>query len=156
MLGDRERFLKAGMDGHLIKPFSADELYAVVESELVNQRSDQSTNANANENELIDREKALAATGGDEALAKVIFETCMEETPNIIDQAKQAIAESDFTTARRSGHSMRSSFGAIGATHAAEASRALEHLKSNDARQFTEAVAKIEKAFEEIRRIADQ
>ena len=156
MLGDRERFLKAGMDGHLIKPFSADELYAVVESELVNQRSDQSTNANANENELIDREKALAATGGDEALAKVIFETCMEETPSIIDQAKQAIAESDFTTARRSGHSMRSSFGAIGATHAAEASRALEHLKSNDARQFTEAVAKIEKAFDEIRRIADQ
>jgi CheY-like chemotaxis protein len=30
MQGDRERFLAAGMDGYLAKPFSADELYATI------------------------------------------------------------------------------------------------------------------------------
>ena len=154
MLGDRERFLKAGMDAHLIKPFSADELYAAVESGGLNQRRDQ--NSTLNESKLIDREKALAATGGDEALAKTIFKTCIEESPKIVTEAKQAIAESDFATARRCGHSLSSSFGAIGATRAAEASRALECLESVDASQFSEAVARIEKAFEEIRRSTNQ
>ena len=30
MIGDRERFLAAGMDGYLAKPFRAEELYAVL------------------------------------------------------------------------------------------------------------------------------
>ena len=154
MQGDRERFLKAGMDRHLVKPFTADELYAAVESHASNQqafknRSDQTPNQFYNA--VIDRKKALAATGGDEALAKVIFETCIEESPKIVGQAKQAIAESDFETAKRCGHSLRSSFGAIGATRAEKASGMLEALESTNANQFTEAVARIELAFEEIK-----
>jgi CheY-like chemotaxis protein len=30
MKGDRERFLAAGMDGYLAKPFSAEELYTAI------------------------------------------------------------------------------------------------------------------------------
>ena len=71
------------------------------------------------------------ATGGNEALAKIIFETCLEESPKILEEAKRAISQRDFATARRCGHSLKSSFGAIGATRAAEASEVLEFIESS-------------------------
>ena len=153
MSGDRERFLQAGMDGHLVKPFTPDELYAAVESSAATHESisNRSTKTSRPTQAcVIDREQALAATGGNEALAKVIFETCVEESPGILDEAKRAISAGDFATARRCGHSLKSSFGAIGAIRAAEVSQVLEFLESNDAQEFTKAVEQIQLAFEEV------
>ena len=158
MSGDRERFLNAGMDGHLVKPFTPDELYAAVESyaadpESISTGSKKPSPGPAQTLDCyIDRQKALEATGGNEALAKVIFETCIEESPKILDEAKQAISEGDFATARRCGHSLKSSFGAIGATRAAEASEVLEFLESTEAQEFTEAVEQIQLAFNDVSR----
>jgi CheY-like chemotaxis protein len=42
MIGDRERFLAAGIDAYLAKPFRAPELYAVLRQVAV-QRADSST-----------------------------------------------------------------------------------------------------------------
>lgn len=149
MLGDRERFLAAGMDSHLVKPFTAEQLYAVIEDQSAASVSTQREQPAGN-SPLIDHEQALAATGGNEELAMAIFETCMQESPAIIDEAKSAIERSDFKTAKRCGHSLRSSFGAIGANHAAEAAKALENLDSTKADDFRAAVAGIEKAFAEL------
>ena len=151
MLGDRERFLAAGMDKHLVKPFTAEQLYTVVEGKTEGVAAvTEAENPNSSNNPLIDREQALAATGGNEELAQTIFETCMEESPKIVDQAKQAIAKSDFETAKRCGHSLRSSFGSIGAKQAAEAAGVLEHLDSNSADEFRSAIVGIEKAFNDL------
>jgi signal transduction histidine kinase/CheY-like chemotaxis protein/HPt (histidine-containing phosphotransfer) domain-containing protein len=149
MAGDRERFLAAGMDGHLVKPFKPDELYAVVEGVASKSQNENSHNGLPN-HPVIDCEKALATTGGDENLARILYETCVEESPKIIDQAKIAIADSDFATARRCGHSLRSSFGAVGATEASTACEQLEFLESNNAADYSEAVQLIEQAFNKI------
>ncbi|QEG24517.1 ATP-binding protein [Mariniblastus fucicola] len=156
MSGDRERFLKAGMDGHLVKPFTPDELYAVVECQRRPHRKATTDNdRDRARRDVIDRDQALAATGGNVKLAEVLFETCMEESPKILEQAKQAIGQGDFVTTRRCGHSLRSSFGAIGATRAAAASEKLEFLESSDAEQYLNAVEEIELALGELERYAN-
>ena len=157
MSGDLERFLKAGMDGHLVKPFTPTELYAAVESaaatgdsiSTVSDNSARPTSDSAGA-QVIDRQKALVATGGNEALAKIIFETCLEESPKILEEAKRAISQRDFATARRCGHSLKSSFGAIGATRAAEASEVLEFIESSQEQEFTQAIEQIQLALEEV------
>ncbi len=152
MLGDRERFLAAGMDGHLVKPFKPNELYACVErvTEIPSKEPDNVPQKTSLKHPHIDREKALAATGGNEELVKILYETCVEESPKIVDQAKQAIAQADYTTARRCGHSLRSSFGSIGAVEAAKACETLEFLESTKAEDYSGAVELIEKAFSKI------
>ncbi len=158
MSGDRERFLAAGMDRHLVKPFKPSELYAAVErvaskpSKVPNKNSAQHKTSNNTfpNHSAIDREKALATTGGNENLAKVLYETCLEESPKIIAQAKKAIRDADFVTARRCGHSLRSSFGAVGAMEAATACKKLEFLDSTNAADYSEAVKLIEQAFSKV------
>ncbi len=153
MIGDHERFLKAGMDGHLIKPFTPDELYNAVESQSPTPQIETNTRMSESPLDLhpaIDREQALAATGGNMELAKVLFETCLEESPKIISEAKAAVEKNDFETARRCGHSLKSSFGVVGATKAADAAQILEFAKTEDADQYSRAVGEIEKAFEEL------
>ena len=152
MAGDRERFLKAGMDSHLVKPFTPDELYAMVERQTgsVDSTDLASCSTNSKTRDVIDRQKALEVTGGNEKLVKILFDTCIEESPKILVQAKEAIAERDFEAARRFGHSMRSSFGAIGATRAADASRVLEFLESDDAKLYEDAVEQIQRAYDQL------
>ena len=155
MSGDRERFLAAGMDKHLVKPFKPQALFAAVEevgSKPSEEGQENLINSNANANDsAIDREKALATVGGDEKLAKELYETCIEEFPKIISRAKQAIAESDFVTAKRCGHSLRSSFGSVGAMAAAKACEKLEFMDSSSSKEYSTAVELIEKKFNEVR-----
>ena len=83
MAGDRERFLKAGMDSHLVKPFTPDELYAMVERQTgsVDSTDLASCSTNSKTRDVIDRQKALEVTGGNEKLVKILFDTCIEESP---------------------------------------------------------------------------
>ncbi|MEM7454114.1 MAG: transporter substrate-binding domain-containing protein [Planctomycetota bacterium] len=176
MTGDRERFLAAGMDGHLVKPFKPDELFAVVEiqsaasdrnepernREMAGEQEDSTpeadkpagnkTGAQAQDTAsgVLDRDAALQATGGDVDLAKVLLETCIDEVPQILERARDAVARADFVTARRNGHSLKSSFGSVGALDASEKSKALEFCESESADEFNDAIGGIEQAFHQM------
>jgi len=157
MSGDRERFLEAGMNGHLVKPFTPAELYSIVESqdgssETPNVPENAAGDAESRNGSLIDRDIALAATGGNVQLAEELFKTCLEESPKILDEARAAIEKGDFDTARRCGHSLRSSFGTIGAMKAADASKALECLLSKNEEEFADAIGEIQVSFDDLSR----
>ena len=156
MSGDRERFLLAGMDAHLVKPFKPHELYTVVERQSVDASQLPAGNGEqANSlDRLIDRKAALEATGGDERLVEILFDTCIEETPAILEQARNSIQNGDFDSVRRNGHSMRTSFSVVGAKQAAEVSRSLEYCESEDAADYLRALGSVEAEFEAIRSAA--
>ncbi len=99
---------------------------------------------------VLDRESALETTAGDVELADLLLTTCIEDAPNIISSAKTAIAESDWGTARRSGHSLKSSFAAVGAMAASASSEKLEFEESDDAGSFSTAIASIEAAYDKL------
>lgn len=150
MSGDKERFLEAGMDGHLIKPFKPADLYAIVERESSGVETGEQEKPK-NEFALYDRDAALATTGGDEELADELLQMCMEQIPEMLKSAENSLIESDWKALRRSGHSMKSSLGTIGAMSAAEMARQLESIQEDDSNQFALAIGAIKKAFEEFK-----
>ena len=165
MTGDRERFLAAGMDSHLVKPFKPAELFAAVEQWGVEESAPRSpatsglatpANEGTAESEdapILDPAAALRVTGGDAELARVLRDTCLEESPQIIDSARAAIQRRDWDTARRNGHSLKTSFSAIGAIAAAESARtleSLESLESQDGREFEDALHLIQAAYQQL------
>ena len=151
MSGDHERFIEAGMDEHLSKPFKPDDLYAAVEKAARNPKV-MSEIVNSSELPVLDEAEAMATTGGDADLAKILRTTCLEETPKMLSEARSAIGGSDWATARRAGHSMKSSFGAIGAMAASASAKGLEFVDEDSAAAFETAIAAIEKEFQ---RLAD-
>ena len=112
-------------------------------------------NPNNNESEstnnlpVLDENAALETAGGDAELVALLQETCLREAPNIISQAKTAVSEQDWKTVRRSGHSLRSSFAAVGALAASSKSGEVEMVADDDANQFLSAIAAVETAFQQ-------
>ena len=94
---------------------------------------------------------ALEATGGDTDLADILMDTCLEESPKIIGEAREAISGDDLAAARRCGHSLKSSFGAVGAMKAAAASQNLEFLEGEDRDVFESAIEAVENAFQDLK-----
>ena len=149
MAGDHERFLEAGMDEHLSKPFRPDDLYAAVEKAA---RSPKVMSELVNDSDLpiMDETEAMATTGGDADLAEILRQTCLEETPKMIEEARNAVSSNDWSVARRSGHSMKSSFGAIGAMAAAARAKELEFVEADSTDQFNTAISNVEREFQRL------
>ena len=97
-----------------------------------------------------DKAAALASTGGDAELAEILLETCVEETPKLIQEAREAVTKNDFVTARRCGHSLKSSFGVIGALDAAAESEKLEFSQSDDADVIRKAIDVVDQAYKKL------
>ncbi len=166
MSGDRERFMAAGMDDYLTKPFKAAELYSIVESDAAtepqlaappakpaNTTAVSTTGQPGEEKDgVLDIESAMATVGGDRELMLALRETCLDETPRLIQQARDAVRDNDFVTARRCGHSMKSGLGAIGAGAAAELAVQLETLAEDDAASFLKKLDEIADEFAHVQK----
>ena len=146
MSGDKERFLDAGMDSHLIKPYKPNELYLAVEQSGTNNSPSQDNQSIP----ILDEAAALETAAGDPELVDLLRSTCLQEAPNLIAQARQAVADEDWKTARRSGHSLRSSFGAIGAMVASDKSAQLEAVDEEEATKFNDAIQTVELALKQL------
>lgn len=149
MSGDKERFLEAGMDGHLVKPFKAADLYAIVEQN--SEPAAEATEPGGDQVPVFDREAALATTGGDEELASDLLTMCLEQIPELLSSAEESVRRADWKSVRRAGHSMKSSLGTVGAMLAAEKARELEFVPSDSAELFGEAIAAIRMAYQEFK-----
>ena len=99
---------------------------------------------------ILDKESALETTGGDSELAHDLQIACLREAPKLIEAARDAVREADWVTARRQGHSLRSSFGAIGAKVAEERAHVLEHVEEDDANQFGAALDSLDTAYRQL------
>ncbi len=147
MTGDRERFMQAGMDDYLIKPFKPHELYNAVERtarlDIRPPRCEPAAGL-----PVLDEDTALETTEGDAELAKILQTTCMDEARLMIAEARVAIEQGDWEAARRYGHSLKSAFAAIGAVAASGKSEALELLSGNDPRSFANAIDSLDRAFQ--------
>ena len=163
MTGDKERFMEAGMDSHLVKPFTPKALYEAVErapldegraplpvNPILKKPSVKPPDRWLKSLPAIDRQAAMDKTNGDMGLVKILLETCLEEAPNIIANARASVGKGDFFDARRCGHSLKSSFGAIGAKPAAEMADRLEYCQPDDAEKFYEAIQAVELAYEKL------
>jgi HPt (histidine-containing phosphotransfer) domain-containing protein len=77
--------------------------------------------------DAIDFEAALRRLGGDNQLFDQIVEIALEDAPNLVHSARQALAEGNAQELRRAAHSLKSLMATLGATSAANSAMRVEH-----------------------------
>jgi two-component system sensor histidine kinase/response regulator len=152
--GDRESCLAAGMDDYLSKPFSQQELGAVIGRWIAlpvaarvhhddepapvpvpappPRRAAERPVLVAPERDVINRHaleniRALSADRGDALVHKVIA-AYVDDTPQHLDTLRQAIAALDALKLRKAAHSLKSSSANVGAEALAQMCKEMEHL----------------------------
>lgn len=122
MIGEREKYLAAGMDDGLVKPVSGKELSQVIERWLPTESVDSIDLA------VLGELNELACSG--QVDVSEFIDAYLAEQPLITDKLKQAILNGDAIQVRAHAHSLKSMSATIGATRLAELFRQLEQEAS--------------------------
>jgi|GEM_PF-4886847 len=129
VIGNRERCLAAGMDDYLTKPFTQEQLDAVLRRWLAVSRDLPSPARTTNLSSVadapsadrglldfnaLDRIRALQRSGAPNILNKVIT-LYLENTPKLLDTMRDAVARCDCAAMRRAAHTCKSNSANLGA-----------------------------------------
>ena len=126
MVGDRERCLKAGMDGYLIKPIQPATLLEAIE-QLHLASGDRSNSSHARRI-VLDRETLLDRVEGDMQLLGEITQLFLQECDPLMASAREAMKTGNAGRFAYDIHTLRGMFRNLSATAAQEAAGKLEEL----------------------------
>lgn len=109
--GDRERYIDAGMDDYLSKPFEEDELYYKI-AHLLNipiRYSEEPVKAVTNENNAsyYSLHKLNAIAKGDEAFITKMLQLFLETTPELLQQLLQAFDNNQWEELNAAAHKLK-------------------------------------------------
>ncbi|MGB7586770.1 MAG: Hpt domain-containing protein, partial [Terriglobales bacterium] len=125
----------AGMDGYIAKPVRLSDIQKTLNEVAANLRSP-ALPAVANS---WDRAAALERVEGDEELLQDICRIFLEESPKLITQLEQAVAQADSEAVSRAAHSLKGESGYLGAANVSQMAKQLEAM--GRARELSHASA---------------
>ncbi len=129
MDGDRERCLRAGMDGYVSKPFHAEELFATIEQLVGHVRvipSREKSEAVERSDDPIDRARAIELVSGMSDVLIEIAHLVADECRLAMNAIDGAIEDQDMESVREAVHRLKGSLGSIAAFPGVEAAVHLE------------------------------
>lgn len=151
MKGDRERCLKAGMDGYLSKPIVARELVAMIES-LVD--DDQKREP---ETPAVDLSNVMELVSGDEELIRELVTTFLTDYPSKLEQLGKALTAADAAALERAAHSLKGSVALFGAAPARSFAAELERLgRESQLDRAATVLAQLQQELERVRQVLGQ
>jgi CheY-like chemotaxis protein len=112
---DREKCLKAGMDGYVSKPIKIKELWRTIEDvyEKVKKEKKEIKTSKISDFQ-IDIDRVLEMAGGDEEFVKELFRLFLNECPQRLEEIKKAIEEKNLSAIAKIAHVLKSSSGNLG------------------------------------------
>lgn len=147
MKGDRERFLAAGMDGYLAKPFHSEDLQRLIDELRIGPTSPTGEVPDATGLQ-IDLPALCEATGGDREAVEELLLLFRENCLDYLSQAQSAIARNDAELLASAGHSFRGAAAQLGADALANASAWLDETSARgDVRASADAFSDMETAI---------
>jgi PAS domain S-box-containing protein len=163
MMGDRERYLKEGMDAYLSKPVRVQELghlLATYATEAAQQRSATPANADSKSGRdatsaypiPADEARAVAAFTrqmqdqlqsymgeGDQALVEELVEEFIDDIPQRLDDLHQGLEQPDARLVERTAHTLKSSSQLLCGEALATHCQTIEDLAKNEDLEAIEA-----------------
>ena len=122
--GDRERFLKEGVNDHLSKPLKTRDLLNSIRNVLPKNRGDADKPCAAAAS--IDLEYALALMDGEKKVLRIGCNAMLREIPQLVRQLHAALRQGDARTAYRLAHSIKGSVRSIKAEQTASLAERIE------------------------------
>jgi PAS domain S-box-containing protein len=162
MEGDRERYLEVGMDDYISKPVRVEELMKALGKCSSNQRISESVNQ---------RSTATGSSAGEAIDAAVLeqFQTVMgeaaselmglflEDTPNLLADLREAVAQVDGEGLQRAAHTLKSSSASLGAMTLSVLCQELEGMGRAGALEgAAEKVAGVEAEYERVKDVLEK
>ena len=157
LVGDAEQCLAAGMDGHLAKPYTRQQLAGVLtrwlppelverpaasEGNDVMQRGGPEARAGSLDQAVLDNIRAIDDDG---TVLSEVIQMFLDETPGYVGALRQALAGGDAAQLGRVAHSMKSASFNVGAHALGELCRRLERQgRTGDLAGAEDLVAAIE------------
>jgi HPt (histidine-containing phosphotransfer) domain-containing protein len=165
--GDREACLAAGMDDYLSKPFSQQEIAAVIgrwmalplaatvhhddEPPRLPPASVEVIQRDVINRVALDKIRALSRERGDALVQKVIA-AYVDDTPQQLRTLRSAIDGLDTGNVRRIAHTLKSASANVGAEALAALCKELEHLGRADTTEGADAILiDMEQEFQAVR-----
>jgi two-component system sensor histidine kinase/response regulator len=144
MKGDREQCLAAGMDGYMTKPVRFSEIQQTLDAVAAERR----TAAPPATPSSWDKAAALDRVDGDEELLQDICRIFLEESPKLMGQLQQAVAQEDAEGIMRAAHSIKGESGYLGATNVSQMAKQLESMGRD--RELSQAAAVLKQLEKEM------
>ena len=141
MEGDREKSIEAGMDDHLTKPFTLDQLEAMLAAHLPGGKDaapsakaaplsdapagDASAGGRVIDPAALDRIRQIDPDGRDD-LARTVITCYLTDSPRTIESLRSAVGAGDGGAIQKLAHGFKSSSANVGAVSLAERCKEME------------------------------
>ena len=165
MKGDRELCLEAGMDGYLMKPIRAEQLFRQIEELAggcppaviaVPTSVPKVTLPPEVVSELVDWQAASRAVNGDQDLLGQVMAAFLSEGPQLLETLWISFAGADWKRFQRAAHTLKSALRTFGVHRAEEVERLEFAAKDNasviDASQVSGVITQVQPVFQEMER----
>jgi CheY-like chemotaxis protein len=136
MKGDRERCLRAGMDGYVTKPIQVEQLLSLIEGwDRLPGREESERDEG-----VFDMEALMKRARGRKEVMLRIVAMMLEQSPRLTKEIKEAIASGDCRAVEQAAHMLKGSAGHFGASPVSDAALKLERMgREGDLRGAKEA-----------------
>jgi len=155
MKGDRELCLSAGMDGYLMKPIRAEQLFRQIE-DSTNVAPDGSPDSVLPLPELVDWNAAGKAVNGDQGLLGQVLEAFLAEGPQLLETLQSSFAARDGKRFQRAAHTLKSALRTFGIASAADVENlelsSRTDLSLIEAVQVSNVITQVQPVFGEMNR----